>query len=91
MEPYTPKVPDKVRTVVYYVGVSVAVLAFLVAGAAFIWLDKETATAVAATAGLVGTGFGGLAASLGVAYNPLKNPLAASVTYDTATGAPGPQ
>lgn len=67
---YVPTVPPKVRAGVYYSGVFVAFASFITAGAAAVLM--EDASAVVTIAGLVGTGWGGVAAALGVAYRPTK-------------------
>lgn len=67
---YVPTVNPMTRTVVYVVGLAVAFLSFVVAGSAPVLMDDPTA--VVTIAGLVGSGFGTLAAGLGVAYRPTK-------------------
>lgn len=65
-----PTFSPAVRTFMYVSGVVVAFLSFVVAGAA-VALDADPAVAV--IAGLIGTGWAGVASAFGVAYRPTKN------------------
>ena len=65
---HKPTFSPRIRTAVYVVGLAVAFLTFVVAGAAAVIMDDPSA--VVTIAGLVGTGFAGVASGLGVAYRP---------------------
>ena len=67
---YKPTIPAAVRTVTYYLGVAITFFAFVVSGTAA--LVMEDPLVVVGVSGLIGTGFGLVAASLGVAYRPTK-------------------
>lgn len=67
---YTPTIPPVVRTVTYYAGVAIAFLAFVVSGTAALLMEDPLA--VVGISGLIGTGFGLVASSFGVAYRPTK-------------------
>jgi hypothetical protein len=64
---YVPKFSDTFRTVIYILGVIVAAASFIILGIA---ADLNLPHYVTTLAGLVGTGFGSIAAAFGVAYNP---------------------
>jgi len=69
-ENYKPTVPTVVRTATYYIGVAITFLSFIVSGiAALVMVDPLV---VIGTSGLIGTGFGLVTASFGVAYRPTK-------------------
>lgn len=67
---FVPTFSPKFRTNVYVAGVIVAFTSFITAGAAAVTMADPSA--VVTIAGLVGSGFGALAASFGVAYRPTK-------------------
>lgn len=69
-EVYTPKVSEKARTAIYYVGLAVAALTFVVSGSAAVVMEDPTA--VVTISGLTGTAFAGIAAGTGVAYRPTR-------------------
>jgi len=66
---FTPKFSPKFRTIIYVIGVLLSFAAFVVAGAA---AALDAAPAVSIIAGLIGSGFGGVASSFGVGYRPTK-------------------
>lgn len=69
-EPARPEVPDRLRTVAYFVLLVVSAVIGLTAGLAPIWLDEATATRVVASAVVVSSAVGTLAGGLGVVYRP---------------------
>lgn len=66
---YTPVVSTTVRSVIYVLGVIIGFVSFVVVGSASALGLPE---AVVTVSGLIGTGFGGVAAAFGVAYRPTK-------------------
>lgn len=67
-----PGVPQRLRTVAYFLLLGVSVIVGLVAGLAPIWLDPDTSTRVVASAVVVSSVLGTLAGGLGVAYRPTR-------------------
>lgn len=66
---YTPVFSPMVRTVVYVLGVIIGVASFIVLGIAS---DANWPHWVGTLAGLLGTGYGSIAAAFGVAYRPTR-------------------
>ena len=66
---YVPAVPDKLRTAVYYAGLIVAAVSFIVIAMAG---ELDLPRWVETLSGAVGTAFGGIASGLGVAYSPSR-------------------
>lgn len=69
---YVPAVPDKLRTAVYYAGLIVAAVSFIVIAMAG---ELDLPRWVETLSGAVGTAFGGIASGLGVAYSPSRYQL----------------
>lgn len=70
MEDYKPKFSERFRAGIYLSGVGVAFASFVTAGTAAVVMKDPTA--VVTVAGLVGTGWGAVCASFGVAYRPTR-------------------
>lgn len=66
---YTPVFSPMVRTVVYVLGVVIGLVSFIVLGIAS---DANWPHWVSTLAGLLGTGYGSIAAAFGVAYRPTR-------------------
>lgn len=70
--PVSPAIPPKVRTFTYFLILIWSVLSVLITGLSAIFLDMDTATKVAAAAGVVGAAIGVWAGGVGVVYRPTK-------------------
>ena len=70
IEPYNPSVSAKVRDYAYFIGLAVAFLSFTIAGIAQVWFDSATGTAIAATVGMISSGYNIISSGLGVVYRP---------------------
>jgi hypothetical protein len=68
--PTTPAVPERVRTVAYFVMLGASALVLLCTGLAPVWLGPDVATQVVASGGVVTSVLGLIAGGLGVAYRP---------------------
>lgn len=68
----TPAVPERVRTVAYFVGLVAGALVLSATGIAPIWLEPEAAERVVSTAGVVSGVAAFVAGGLGVAYRPTR-------------------
>lgn len=66
---YVPAIPDWLRTAVYYAGLIVAAVSFIVLAMAG---EMDWPRWVETLSGAIGTAFGGIASGLGVAYNPSR-------------------
>lgn len=69
-EEHKPKVPAKVRDVAYFIGLGVSFTAFVGSGLALLVLDDPLGATVAASIGLVSSGYSIISSGLGVAYRP---------------------
>lgn len=67
-----PAVPDRVRTVAYFVGLVAGALVLATVGIAPIWLDPETSERVVSTAGVLSAVAAFIAGGLGVVYRPTR-------------------
>lgn len=70
--PVSPAVPERVRTVAYFLLLGASVLVLLAQGLGEIWLAADVATKVTASAGVVSAVLGVIAGGLGVAYRPTR-------------------
>ena len=70
--PDSPAVPERVRTVAYFLLLGASVLVLLAQGLGEIWLEADVATKVTASAGVVSAVLGVIAGGLGVAYRPTR-------------------
>lgn len=75
-----PAVPERVRTVTYFILLGCSALVLLTVGLAPIWLAADTATKIVASGGVLTSVFGVIAGGLGVAYRP-------TAQHDVTTGA----
>lgn len=66
---YVPAVPEWLRTAVYYAGLIVAAVSFIVLAMAG---EMDWPRWVETLSGAIGTAFGGIASGLGVAYRPSR-------------------
>jgi len=70
--PEAPAVPERVRTVAYFLLLGVAVVVLLAQGLGEIWLAEDVSVKVTASAGVVSAVLGVIAGGLGVAYRPTR-------------------
>lgn len=68
----SPAVPERVRTVAYFLLLAGSALVLLSTGLAPIWLADDVATRVVASGGVLTSVLGLIAGGLGVAYRPTR-------------------
>lgn len=72
-DPYEPNVPERVRTVAYFILFGAGALVLLATGLSPIWLEEDMASKVVQSAGVVSGVCAFLGGGLGVAYRPTRN------------------
>lgn len=70
--PSAPAVPERVRTVAYFLLLAGSAVVLLAQGLAPIWLAEPVAGQVVQSAGVVAAVLGLIAGGLGVAYRPTR-------------------
>lgn len=70
--PSAPAVPERVRTVAYFLLLGASAVVLLSQGLGEIWLAEDVAVKVTASAGVVSGVLGLIAGGLGVAYRPTR-------------------
>jgi hypothetical protein len=89
MPEYQPKIPPRIRAIVYWTTFAVSAVAAVVTGLAPIWL-AEIAPQILATAGVATTVMGVIGGGLGVAYRPTKQAESPAAPAPSAAPAPAP-
>lgn len=67
-----PAVPERFRTVAYFIGLIAGALVLLAMGVVPIWFEPEIAERIVSTAGVVSGVAAFVAGGLGVAYRPTR-------------------